>query len=257
MVATAISPNQAFVVGAASEGGPVAPISWTGSGGVDFLDRLDPNRSAAARGVSDGGIAVGYSETILGRQAARWNPDGSVAGLGDLDGGLFLSEALAISADGTTIVGLGVANLDDQAVRWGADLQIESLGRVDGYTAASRANAVSADGTSIVGRASSGPSDPDPFQNTAFLWTESEGMQNLAVLLATSGLDLAGWTLEDATGISADGRSIVGTAIDPSGVTRGYLAVIPEPSFALLLGLGLAGLAGSQRHARGRQTGVR
>jgi len=45
-----------------------------------------------------------------------------------------------------------------------------------------------------------------------------------------------------AEGVSADGKTIVGSGRNPSGQAEGFVAVIPEPSTALLMGLGLVGL---------------
>jgi len=66
------------------------------------------------------------------------------------------------------------------------------------------------------------------------------------------GLDLTGWTLEEATAISDDGRAIVGYGTNPDGFTEGWYAVIPEPSTAALVTCGLLAL-GSRRGLRARR----
>ena len=66
-------------------------------------------------------------------------------------------------------------------------------------------------------------------------------------MLTALGVDLTGWQLASALGISADGNAIAGYGINPSGQTEAFIAVIPEPGTALLMGLGLAGLAGVKR----------
>ena len=58
---------------------------------------------------------------------------------------------------------------------------------------------------------------------------------------------LSGWTLLAATGVSDNGVTIVGHGINPSGESEAWIAVVPEPSTALLLGLGIAGLAAMRR----------
>ena len=58
----------------------------------------------------------------------------------------------------------------------------------------------------------------------------------------------AGWQLEDAFSISADGLSIVGRANNPDGNNEAFLlrldsAPIPEPGTGLLVSFGLLVLA--------------
>ena len=67
------------------------------------------------------------------------------------------------------------------------------------------------------------------FQNYAFLWTPSLGMVNLNEYLPTVGVNLDGWTLIEATGLSVDGRTIVGQGNrgDGYGAFAVYLGAVP------------------------------
>ena len=67
------------------------------------------------------------------------------------------------------------------------------------------------------------------------------------VLEADLGLDLTGWKLRSARGVSDDGLTIAGWGTNPSGSIEAWIAVIPEPSTALLLASGLAALAVRRR----------
>jgi hypothetical protein len=71
------------------------------------------------------------------------------------------------------------------------------------------------------------------------------------VLISDMGLgaELNGWVLEEATAISADGFTIVGVGRDPSGITLGWVATVPEPqTWAMLAaGLGILGWAARRR----------
>ena len=68
-------------------------------------------------------------------------------------------------------------------------------------------------------------------------------MRDLNVELPQAyGIDLTGWLLLQATGISDDRSTIVGWGLNPAGNTEAWVAVIPEPSstsIALLAALGL------------------
>lgn len=92
---------------------------------------------------------------------------------------------------------------------------------------------ISADGSVVVGRGHSS------LGTEAFYWTASGGMQNLKDMLTTNyGLDLTGWRLSDAAGVSADGLTFVGGGINPQGYSEAWIATIPEPSTLLLFGFG-------------------
>jgi hypothetical protein len=82
------------------------------------------------------------------------------------------------------------------------------------------AAACSADGSIVVGKIGYGSTVH------AFVWDAAHGLRDLNTVLATDyglGGVLAGWTLLDATDVSADGRTIVGHAYDPSGVYKAWI----------------------------------
>lgn len=68
------------------------------------------------------------------------------------------------------------------------------------------------------------------------------------------GIDLAGWTLNDATGISADGFTIVGNGVHNNHV-EAWIATIPEPCSISLMLVGVAGLISRKRRAAGCRCG--
>lgn len=93
---------------------------------------------------------------------------------------------------------------------------------------------VSGDGSTVVGRGTSA-SGPE-----AFLWTAGGGMERLWDVLLAQGINPAasGWSvLTQANGVSLDGNTIVGYGIR-DGNQEAFIAVIPSPSAAALLGLG-------------------
>jgi uncharacterized membrane protein len=189
----------------------------------------------------DGSVAVGFGTSTSGQEAFRWDASNGMQGLGDLAGGVFASEALAISEDGSTIVGWGTSSSGTEAFVWDAVNGMRGLGDLPGGEISSTAFATTPDGSIVIGSSRSG------IGNEAFIWDATNGMQELDQYLIAKGLDLTGWTLLGATGVSADGLAFVGWGTGPAGGVQGWYAVIPEPSTGLLFGLGLMGLAAWRR----------
>ena len=85
---------------------------------------------------------------------------------------------------------------------------------------------VSADGSIVVGEGDSG------LDREAFIWDAENGMRSLKdILISDFSLDLAGWTLTMATGISADGSTIVGHGNNPAGSTEAWIAIITKSAY--------------------------
>jgi probable HAF family extracellular repeat protein len=128
------------------------------------------------------------------------------------------------------------------------------LGDLPGGRVRSTANDVSANGSVVVGSSETG-SDAGLSINEAFYWTTAAGMRNLReVLLSFGATGLDGWTLTEARGVSADGLTVVGTAIDPAGVQQAFVATIPEPSTLALATAGAAGFLGFYVRAKRRRS---
>jgi len=190
---------------------------------------------SVAYGVSaNASVIVGKSESASGAEAFYWTPSGGMQGIGDLPGGGFHSAAKAVSADGSVVVGYGnSASGREAAFRWTVLGGMQGLGDLPGGELRSVAEDVSGDGSVVVGYGSSASG------TEAFIWDAANGMQNLKdVLVNDYSLDLTGWTLIYARGISDDGLTIVGYGINPDGYTEGWVATVPEPATICLLGLG-------------------
>jgi probable HAF family extracellular repeat protein len=215
-MATAVSDDGRVVVGYAM--GPTQAVMWTEATGVVGLGFLSGDITSSATDVSaDGRTIVGYSSNnYTDLQAMYWKQTTGMVGLGFLPGGSS-SNANAVNADGSVIVGWSMVSASTQhAFRWTQAAGMQDLGILPGHQR-SYALAVSSDGSVVVG-SSSGSTE------VAFRWTQATGMQSLADMLTSRGIDLGGWELKTATGISADGMIIVGSALDQNGVERGYIA---------------------------------
>jgi uncharacterized membrane protein len=81
--------------------------------------------------------------------------------------------------------------------------EIETLSPSSPSDADEYAFAVNADGSVIVGQSGQRP----------MIWIEGEPPRALADVLADDGVDVSDWTFEMATGVSADGKLIVGNGI--------------------------------------------
>jgi probable HAF family extracellular repeat protein len=197
-----------------------------------------------AYGISgDGSIIVGSTTAPNGNQEAfRWTQQAGLVPLGTLPpapGVTAYSMAEAVSANGLVIVGetrTVRSGNGGEAFRWtaadGGGGGFEPLGDLDGGAFQSWAYAVNGDGSVIVGRASiDGPCGPFGCASAgrAFIWTRAGGLQDLQQLLTSAGIDLTGWSLTDARGVSADGRTITGDGTDPDGNLEAWIATIGTP----------------------------
>jgi len=116
----------------------------------------------------------------------------TLLGVGDLPGGLFVSEAYAISADGSTVVGRSESAAGTEAFVWTTSGGIVGLGDLAGGEFFSQATGVSDDGQVVVG------GGRDAAGEAAFRWTAPGGIEPLC----------AGQALD----VSGDGSVVVGQA---------------------------------------------
>ena len=191
---------------------------WTADLGMQDLGTLNAATDARAQGVSaDGAVVVGYS----GNHAFRWTSATGMVGIGQLPGGN-RSYAFGVSSDGSAVTGWSYnAEANSVAFRWTAQGGMVALGTLPTGTG-SAANAISADGATVVGRA-----DAAGLQH-AFLWTAGTGLVDLNTYLPTLGLNLAGWTLTTSNGVSADGRTIVGSGTFGAS-SEAWIVTLPAP----------------------------
>jgi probable HAF family extracellular repeat protein len=196
--------------------------------------------SSWAYGVSaNGQVVVGSSYSAANQlQAFRWSAGSGMVAIPYLDtpaGVQRYSQAEAVSADGSVIVGECRSTASGnglEAFRWTAASGSVGLGDLAGGAFQSWAYALTPDGATVVGRATiDGPSGPFGGGSAprAFIWDAAHGLRDLQQVLVDAGASLAGWSLQEARGISSDGLTIVGTGTDPQNNTQAWIATLPPP----------------------------
>lgn len=242
-----ISASGEVVVGRSSSASGDNAFWWTDVDGMKEIPAPVGGgfRVATATAVShDGSTIVGEGFSAAGQEAFIWTSGGGTVRLGDLAGGILKSEASDVSADGKVVVGYAHSDTGMEAFRWTESDGMVGLGALPGAVADTWALGVSADGNTIVGKSNSA------FGWEAFLWTSNGGMQAVREALIAQGvIGLDGWRLHSATGISADGLTIVGSGTNPQGHLEAWMArlgaevqPVPLPATVWLLFWGLAGL---------------
>lgn len=214
----------------------VGAVQWRNGimSSLGALPGSGPNRQAY--GVSgDGSVIVGVADEPNGitPRAFRWTASTGMVQLGGLAPGVDIGGAAAISSNGSWIVGNSFDGVSYQACRWSVE-GIQGLGYLPGsnaQTSVTSGKAVSADGSRIVGS-----SVLNGTTTSAIFWDQAHGFRDLKQFLMSQGIQgLGGWQLWEATGVSADGHTIVGRGRNPIGREEAWIAIIPEPSSCLLL----------------------
>ncbi len=185
--------------------------------GLQKLSPLNGYDNSASHGVSgDGSVIVGssfnyclgvYGSTV--HQACMWTGGGQPSVIGPE-----YTEAVAISSDSSTVIGRGM--FAASTFRWTASTGVAALGL-------GAALALSSDGGVIVGSSVHSGSGGE-----ARIWDEASGVRDLRAVLVGLGLNLEGWTLDTAVGVSADGRTIAGNGINPAGHFEAWIAFLGD-----------------------------
>jgi probable HAF family extracellular repeat protein len=227
--ALGVSSDGSVIVGEAHDGNHKA-FRWTAASGMVSLGLLNGATVGESHGydvTSDGGTVCGYSTDEFGRFLGfRWTAASGMTSVGDLPGGTVESRAYGISRNGLYVTGRSDAGLNQafRAFRWSADKML-NLGVLANHRT-SRGRTVSDDGTVVIGRC--GNDNQVPELLTAFIWTDTGGMEDLKTYLINHGATgLTGWHLEEAEGMTPDGRYVVGHGTNPSGNTEAWVAKLP------------------------------
>ncbi len=216
--ATGLSSNGDRIVGWAL--GPnrgANAVVWDG-GGEPFQIAPDTIASYAAGLTPDGAVVVGNSFIDSQSEPFRWESTTGPVLLGDAPRGTGRTIANAISADGRRIC--GVTHLDsgqEAACCWSAADGWRILPGRPGTN--STATAVSGDGTVVVGAV----------DGEAAIWIRDE-LFFVVERLRRFGIDLPAneWQVWTANAITADGQTLVGSAVAPDGLETAWIATLPR-----------------------------
>lgn len=235
--AFAISDDGAVIVGVGSQPGPNQGFRWTAPAGMTGLGWLPADiQDSFAFGTSgNGGVVCGisFSGDSFGVETFRWTPAAGLVGMGDVPGGVFYAIAWDVSADGGTICGAARTSFgNDELFVWTEAGGFTLPDAEHGASSGSSGEAVSADGSVVVGYGLGG----------AVMWDAAHGLRRIDDVLDDLGADLSGWELHNASGVSADGRTIAGNGRNPAGDLEAWIARLPAPT-AIPEGTSLAGRA--------------
>jgi uncharacterized membrane protein len=188
---------------------------WAGEGLLPILDPSGAVVPEAAGAITpDGTVVLGH--TRFDHQIFRYQPaDGSLSIIDPFPGAAF-QLASDVSPDGNTFVGTATTGLGIEAYRWRNGL-VETLGHLNPSDPFTFGGRMSHDGRRIIGV--SGAS----FSAQPFLWEEGIGIRPLADVVAEQGIDTRGYRIDAVKDISADGRTVVGSAESPDGDFFGYV----------------------------------
>lgn len=229
--AIAVSDDGRVVVGTSKNSdGVLESFVWTAQDGIRGLGYVPgEGRNSIATDLSaDGNVLVGWGP--INKRGDMEQPfvlelaaDEPPRMLGAQDQFARVGRALGVSGDGSLVVGVRGGVAGHEAFRFPVDGQLQGLGDLPGGSFNSGANAASQDGRVIVGMGS------DARGKVAVVWAGSEGIRAISELLEQQGVDLSGWQLQEASDVSADGRTIVGYGVNPDGLREAWIATLDWP----------------------------
>lgn len=219
-----VSGDGSVVVGTCLAIGNTA-FRWTDSTGMVSLGQFGTgsNRTSNATAISsDGAVIVGIGHPVL-TGAVMWTSAGDSRVLGKVPGDLSAA-ASAVSRDGSVVVGDSTEpSVHRRAFRWASGTGMTAISSSTDSLSDSIALAVSGDGQVVIGWGTT------PGGETALIWDELHGMRQLEEALRVDyQTTISGWKLSRATGISDDGRIIVGFGTNPGGQTEGWILKLPN-----------------------------
>ncbi len=236
---------------------------WTSSSSTQIPAPKGYDNVQALGLSSDGQVTVGVVSTnqaaaglSLPQRAFVWR-DGVGYEFPDTGSGTTFSELRAVSRDGSCAAGEAEVDGVNQLLIWTNDAGAELVGEYPFEGEASieyNASAIADDASIVIGDVDIYEATLGVVEDSPFVWTPSTGVLPARDYLLSLGLtEVESWGVFELTGLSADGTTIIGTALvsDPTSGQAGYSAFairVPSPSVGtLLLGISLAAVRRNRR----------
>lgn len=211
-----ISADGRVVVGIAeiNSSGDLGSFRWSAETGIELLepDRPLPRYDVAFAVSADGQFIAG--DIIENDRASpfRWSVDSGFEELGNLPGTNLFTRATDISADGRIVVGYSIVDgemgFHAGAFRWDAETGMTETPPLASNYPQAQAYGISDDGTIIAGTSSSRANTEVDYDTAEpVIWVSGAEPRGLGFLAP-------GHTAANATGISGDGRVVVGASVD-------------------------------------------
>lgn len=214
-----VSDDGKVVVGSAGVGDHASEaFRWEARTGMVGLGMLD-GVSSAATGVDRHGSSVtgDINYDSAPGQAFLWRRGSGMQGLGYPDG-YSGSATEGLSSNGKVVVGSLNVGAEAYPARWSKKHGWQQLASVPGD-----ARAASRDGSVVVGIAV----DPE-LLTKPLIWDEVNGARYLDDVLTAAGIPMPGFTFLEATGVSADGKVVVGIGVRDNWFVEGWMACVPQ-----------------------------
>ncbi|HED53558.1 MAG TPA: hypothetical protein ENJ00_05085 [Phycisphaerales bacterium] len=206
-------------------------IKWTPQGGLEALplpNESDLEFGSRATAILDDGRIFGQSVT------GAWFYSEQDNSFEILEGAQNMSYA---SPDGSFLSG-SIPTPSPTAAYWTRETGPVLLPLLDPNMSFGMVRGMSDDGAVIVGTQ----------LTTPVVWLDQGDPIPLNDLAAELEVDLAGWNIVDVFGVSADGSTIVGTAVNTNtSFVEGFVLTIPTPASLALPGLAVLALGRRRR----------
>lgn len=203
-------------------------VIWTSTGGEQILGDVpgDPHEGSFTA-VNDAGTLFGGFGGDGVRRPITWDAVNGFQILPDSAGEPAEGLVIEMSSNGQFIVGALGNQMNLTPAFWADGGNAQAIDLWPGYQVGESTDVVD-DGSIVVGNWRLTPFS-DEFGSLAFIWDSVNGARPLQEVLEDEyNVDLGGWTLNQVSAISPDGRALAGTGVNPQGNLEAYKVLLPD-----------------------------